>query len=367
MKKFLMLVVLGSIMQTACSADLQLDLLELPPGFEIHVYADGVVNARQMALGDDDTVFVGSRREGKVYALTDSDGDQVAEQVRVIADGLERPSGLEFRDGSLYVGAINRILRYDDIENRLDSPPEPVLVTDKLPTEGHHGWKYLRFGPDGRLYIPVGAPCNICDRDGFAEIRRMNADGTGMEVYARGVRNSVGLAFHPDTGELWFTDNGRDMMGDDMPSCELNHAPRAGLHFGFPYCHQGDTPDPEFGEGRSCADYEPPALNLGPHVAPLGLAFYTGDMFPAEYRGQLFVTEHGSWNRSSKIGYRVKLVTFDEQGAVAGQEVFASGWLQDQDNWGRPNDVLQMPDGALLVSDDQAGVIYRISHTGAGG
>jgi len=350
------------IAQVACAEGVSLDLIDLPEGFDIEVYAEGVGNARQMALGDEGTVFVGTRRDEKVHAVTDSDGDQVADKVRVIDEGLTMPSGIEFRSGALYVGATDRILRYDAIESRLDSPPEPVVVSDALPDKKHHGWKYLRFGPDGKLYIPVGAPCNICDEEGFAQIRRMNADGSGMEVYAHGVRNSVGLAFHPDTGELWFTENGRDRMGDEIPSCELNHAPGAGMHFGYPYCHQGDIPDPEFGEGRDCADYSPPALMLGPHVAPLGLAFYTGDMFPDSYRNQLFVTEHGSWNRSNKIGYRIKLVNFDAEGNVSGQRVFASGWLQGEENWGRPNDVLVMPDGALLVSDDQAGVLYRISY-----
>ncbi len=343
-------------------AKVDLGQLRLPPGFHIDLYAEGVDNARQMARGEGGTLFVGSRRKGQVYAVSDEDGDQRAERVRIVARDLNMPSGVAFRDGSLYVAAVSRILRYDAIEQRLDDPPPPVVVTDALPTERHHGWKYLRFGPDGKLYIPVGVPCNICEREGFGQIRRMDPDGSNMEVYATGVRNSVGLAFHPATGALWFTDNGRDMMGDDVPDCELNHAPRAGMHFGFPYCHQGDLPDPQFGHGRDCADYTAPALRMGPHVAPLGLAFYTGEMFPESYRHQLFVAEHGSWNRSEKIGYRVKRVRFDPSGQVAGQEVFASGWLQDGDNWGRPNDVLVMPDGALLISDDQVGVIYRVSY-----
>jgi glucose/arabinose dehydrogenase len=318
-----------------------------------------------MALGDNGTLFVGSRQAGRVYAVIDGDGDQRADQVQVVADELEMPSGLEFRDGSLYVGAVDRILRFDDIERRLDSPPEPVTVSDAFPDKTHHGWKYLRFGPDGLLYVPVGAPCNVCDEPGFAQIRRIRADGTGMDVFAEGVRNSVGLAFHPVTGELWFTDNGRDMLGDDLPGDELNHAPSSGLHFGFPYCHQGDLPDPEFGKDKVCSDYTPPARVLGAHVAALGLTFYTGDMFPETYRGQIFIAQHGSWNRSEKVGYNILLVRLDPKGRVEGSEVFASGWLQGQDNWGRPNDVLQMPDGALLVSDDQAGVIYRISHSGS--
>lgn len=272
------------------------------------------------------------------------------------------PSGLEFREGSLYVAALDRILRYDAIEEQLDEPPEPVVIRNDLPDETHHGWKYLRFGPDGLLYFPVGAPCNICDEPGFAEIRRLQASGEAMETYARGVRNSVGLTFHPVTGDLWLTDNGRDMLGDDLPGDELNRASGPGLHFGYPYCHQGDLPDPEYGGGRDCADYEPPALTLGAHVAALGLTFYTGSMFPPEYHGQLFIAQHGSWNRSEKVGYDVLLVRLDEQGRVSGSEVFASGWLQGQDNWGRPNDVMQMPDGSLLVADDQMDAIYRISY-----
>lgn len=342
----------------------KLALIELPPGFEISIYAEGVENARQLALGDNGTVFAGSREAGKVHAVVDDDGDRVADRVLLVDGGLEMPSGLEFRDGSLYVAAVDRILRYDAIEQSLEQPPEPVVVSAAFPDKSHHGWKYLRFGPDGLLYVPVGAPCNICDEPGFAEIRRIRADGTGMETYARGVRNSVGLVFHPDSGELWFTDNGRDMLGDDLPGDELNHAPRDGLHFGYPYCHQGDTPDPEFGEGKSCVDYRPPALTLGAHVAALGLTFYTGDMFPEAYRQQLFIAQHGSWNRSSKVGYNILLVRFDAEGRVAGSEVFASGWLQGQDNWGRPNDLLQLPDGSLLVADDQAGAIYRISYRG---
>lgn len=339
-----------------------LPLIELPAGFGITVYAEGVDNARQLARGDNGTVFTGSRKAGKVHAVVDRDGDNVADDVYLIDKGLNMPSGLEFREGSLYVAALDRILRYDAIEEQLDEPPEPVVIRNDLPDETHHGWKYLRFGPDGLLYFPVGAPCNICDEPGFAEIRRLQASGEAMETYARGVRNSVGLTFHPVTGDLWLTDNGRDMLGDDLPGDELNRASGPGLHFGYPYCHQGDLPDPEYGGGRDCADYEPPALTLGAHVAALGLTFYTGSMFPPEYHGQLFIAQHGSWNRSEKVGYDVLLVRLDEQGRVSGSEVFASGWLQGQDNWGRPNDVMQMPDGSLLVADDQMGAIYRISY-----
>jgi len=363
-KAFLYLLVVLPL-SVAAADDIQEKLaqIELPAGFGIHLYAVGVENARQLALGDKGTVFAGSRKAGKVHAAVDRDGDDVADRVYLLAEDLKMPSGIEFQSGSLYVGAVDRILRFDDIENRLEQPPEAEVVSNEFPDKTHHGWKYLRFGPDGLLYVPVGAPCNLCEESGFAQIRRIRSDGSGMEVFAEGVRNSIGLAFHPDSKELWFTDNGRDLMSDDMPGDELNHAPGAGLHFGYPYCHQGDTLDPEFGEGKSCADFTPPVLTLGAHVAALGLTFYTGNMFPPGYRNQLFIAQHGSWNRSEKAGYNLLLVRFDDQGRVSGSEVFASGWLQGQENWGRPNDVLQMPDGSLLVSDDQAGVIYRITYS----
>jgi len=327
-------------------AEVKLNLIDLPPGFSIEIYAKGVENARQLALGDDGTLFAGSRRAGKVWAIRDVDGDQRADRVSLIDDGLKMPTGLEFRDGSLYVGALGRVLRYDDIENQLDEPPEPVVVTDVLPPEQYHGWKYLRFGPDGKLYIPVGIPCNVCDKNGYGEIRRMNPDGTGMDVFAYGVRNSVGLAFHPENGQLWFTDNGLDRLGDDIPADELNYAPKQGMHFGIPYCHQGDLLDEKFGKGKDCADYTPPVAKLDPHSAVLGLAFYTGDMFPAAYKNRLFITQHGSWNRTEKSGYQVLVLDVSSDGTVLDEKVFASGWLQGQDDWGRPNDVLVMPDGA---------------------
>ena len=351
------------LLAEALHADAQLNLIELPPGFSIAIYAEGVENVRQMVRGDNGTIFAGSRRAGKLWAVTDTDGDQRAEQVRLIDEGLNMPSGVEFRDGSLYVGAVDRILRYDNIENLLAQPPEPVVVTAVLPDKTHHGWKYLRFGPDGKLYIPVGIPCNICDEEGFGEIRRMNPDGSAMDTFAKGVRNSVGLAFHPENGQLWFTENGKDMMGDDIPADELNHAPHAGMHFGIPYCHQGDLPDNEFGTGRDCKNYTPPVAKLEAHGAALGLVFYNGDMFPGEYKNRLFITQHGSWNRTEKIGYQILMMDVGSEGTVLSRRVFASGWLQGQQAWGRPNDVLVMPDGALLVSDDLANVIYRISYT----
>jgi glucose/arabinose dehydrogenase len=338
---------------------LPLDTVKLPPGFEIRVFADKLPSARSMALGPDGVLFVGTRGD-RVYAVR-YHGDK-ATQVITVASGLNMPNGVAFRDGALFVAEISRILRFDDIVAKLDSPPRPVVVTDRFPGDRAHGLKVIHFGPDGWLYVPVGAPCNVCERnpDRYALMSRVRPDGSGYEVFARGIRNTVGFDWDPRTKELWFTDNGRDMMGDDLPSDELNHAPRPGMHFGFPYCHQGDTPDPEFGR-RGCAEFTPPVVKLGPHVASLGMRFYTGSQFPAEYRDNVFVAEHGSWNRSQKIGYRVKRVVV-EGGRAVKHEVFAEGWLQGQSAWGRPVDVQPMPDGALLVSDDQAGVIYRISY-----
>ncbi len=364
MRRLLFLLLL--LMPLAAAAnDLPLDRIKLPPGFAIELFAR-VDNARGMALGAENTLFVGSMRAGKVHAVR-FDADYRATRTHLVAEGLQLPVGVAFRDGALYVSAVSRILRFDDIEKKLTqlpySPPPPVTLRDDLPRETHHGWKFIAFGPDGKLYVPVGAPCNICepDPDRYANIMRMNADGSGPEVFARGVRNTVGFAWHPGTRELWFTDNGRDRLGDDVPPDELNHAPRAGLHFGYPYCHGGTLADPEFGNKRPCADFTPPARNLGPHVAALGMRFYDGAMFPPAYRNQVFIAEHGSWNRSTKIGYRVALVRLQDGKAVS-YEAFAEGWLQGESAWGRPADVLVLPDGSLLVSDDHAGAIYRITY-----
>ena len=334
--------------------------INLPPGFSIDVWAADVPNARSLALGANGTVFVATRREGSVYALVPS-ADGPPTKV-TIASGLKMPNGIAFRDGSLYVAENHRIIRFDQIETNLNSIPEPVVVIDTLLPEPHHGWRYIDFGPDGKLYIALGAPCNVCEREGSANISRMNADGSDQEVFAYGVRNSVGFTWHPDTGELWFTDNGRDMLGDDTPPGELNHAPVGGLHFGFPYCHGDDVVDPEFGDIRQCDEFVPPAQKLGPHVAPLGVIFYNGDMFPQTFRGQALIAEHGSWNRSSKIGYRVSLVRMID-GEAAGYEVFADGWLQGEAVSGRPVDLLELADGSVLLSDDLNGVIYRIYYT----
>jgi glucose/arabinose dehydrogenase len=342
---------------------LPLKNIKLPPGFEISVYASNIPNARSMALSPNGTLFVGSVSGGNVYAVVDRNADHVADQVFTLAGRLNMPNGVAFRNGALYVAEVNRVLRFDDIEAQLANPPRPVVVNDRFPRDRHHGWKFIAFGPDGMLYVPVGAPCNICepDENRYALINRMQPDGSGLEVFARGIRNTVGFDWHPETKELWFTDNGRDWLGDNAPPDELNHAPQKGLHFGYPYCHGGDIVDPDFGRKRPCRDFTPPAQKLGPHVAALGLRFYTGRMFPAEYRNQIFIAEHGSWNRTTPIGYRVTLVRLQNNRAVS-YEVFAEGWLQGSRAWGRPVDVLVMPDGALLVSDDHAGAIYRISY-----
>ena len=351
-----------ALLPNASSQDLPLQKIKLPPGFEISVYAQ-VPNARALALGDKGTVFVGSRREGSVYAIVPREGGKP--EVLTLADGLNAPTGVAFRAGSLYVAEINRISRYDNIEANLRNPPKPVLVTDRFPRDEHHGWKYIAFGPDGWLYVPVGAPCNVCepDADRYALISRIKPDGSGYEVFARGIRNTVGFDWDPRTGELWFNDHGRDMMGDDLPSCELNHAPKAGMHFGFPYCHQGDTPDPEFGSKRRCSEFTPPELKQGGHVAPNGLKFYTGKMFPPEYRNRIFIAQHGSWNRSRKSGYRVIMVTLKDN-KVERSDVFAEGWLENERVWGRPVDMLVMPDGSMLISDDTANVVYRVTYRG---
>lgn len=345
------------------AASIPLDELKLPDGFHIAVYSDAVPNARELALGSDGTVFVGSREAGKVYALTDADHDGRAETVRTLLKGLKMPVGVAFHDGDLYVSAVSRILVLRDIQKHLDAPPKPQVITDSLPTETHHGWKFIAFGPDKKLYVPIGAPCNLCDRKGYAKLLRMNADGSDVEDVAFGIRNTVGFDWQPGTHALWFTDNGRDLMGDDLPSDELNLVSHIGEHFGFPYCHQGDTLDPEFGKGKNCKDYTPPKLKLGAHVAALGMRFYTGTMFPKAWRGAAIIAEHGSWNRSKKSGYRVVGVHVDGS-KVTGSEPLITGFLQGESAWGRPVDVLVMPDGALLVSDDKVGAVYRVTWSG---
>lgn len=357
-------LVLAAGAQAAGNTALPLDSIRLPPGFKIAVFAEPVKGARSLALGPRGTVFVGTQREGAVYALVDADRDGRAERVHTLATGLNTPNGVAFKEGALYVAEVNRILRLDGIEDHLKDPPQPVAVTSAFPSDRHHGWKFIAFGPDGKLYVPVGAPCNIClSPDSiFASITRINPDGSGLEIMAHGVRNSVGFDWDPRDSSLWFTENGRDWMGDDMPSCELDHLTAAGQHFGYPFCHQGDTLDPEFGKGRNCADYVAPMALLGPHTAPLGMRFYRGNLFPEKYRGAMFIAEHGSWNRSKPVGYRV-VVAYPQADGTVEHEVFADGWLSGSSAWGRPVDVLELPDGSLLVSDDAADTIYRITYS----
>ncbi|EGW19723.1 PQQ-dependent sugar dehydrogenase [Methylobacter tundripaludum] len=340
--------------------------LHVPAGFTLSIFADNLPNARSLALGDNGTVFVGTGSEGSVYAVQDSNSDGVADKSYVIASHLYMPNGVAYRDDSLYVAEVNRIIRFDRITQQLANPPKPVVVYDQFPSEQHHGWKYLRFGPDNKLYTSVGAPCNICEPEKpiYSSLVRLNADGSGFEILARGIRSSVGFDWQPETNSLFFTDNGRDYLGDDLPPDELNQWTTTGEHFGFPYCHGGDIPDPEFSADKKCRQFTAPVWKFKAHMAPLGLRFYRGKQFSVEYKNQLFVAEHGSWNRSEPQGYRVALVKF-KQGKPVSEQVFIDGWLTKDDKvLGRPVDILEMPDGSLLISDDKLGVIYRVEYKG---
>lgn len=352
----------GVCQPTLLGGSPQEDAIRMPPGFSISVFASDLPSVRAMALDPDGTVYAGSKSEGAVYAMPDADHDGAADTVYTLLRGLNMPVGVAWHKGDLYVSSVDRILRLRGISEALRDPPEPEVYFSGLPSEKHHGWKFIAFGPDDRLYIPVGAPCNNCLSEDplFASIARLTVDGDSLEIVAHGVRNSVGFDWDPRDGTLWFTENGRDWMGDDLPNCELNHLTRIGQHFGYPFCHQGDTLDDEFGAGKNCADYVPPVAKLGPHVAPLGMCFYTGDLFPEKYRGAIFIAEHGSWNRTKPLGYRIKVVYPTNTGQVE-QEVFAEGWLSGGSAWGRPVDVMQLQDGSLLVSDDAADRIWRIT------
>ena len=349
------------------STDLALLDLNLPEGFQIEVYARGVDGARSMAMGENGTLFVGTRTENNVYAIQDTDGDFKADNIMVL-DTMEVPNGIAMRNGDLYVAQVGSLWKYPNIEEQLGGDLEKELIYDDFPTEFHHGWKYIAFGPDDKLYVPVGAPCNICNRtdedERFSTISRMDPDGSNREIYARGVRNSVGFTWHPDSKEMWFTDNGRDMLGDDIPPCELNKVTEAGQHFGYPFCHGGIVKDPEFGDLHPCSDFVSPALQLDAHVAPLGIKFYTGNMFPSEYKGKAFIAEHGSWNRSKKVGYRIMMVDIQDGEAVS-TEPFIDGWLDEveQKATGRPVDILLLKDGSMLISDDYGDAIYRVSYS----
>jgi len=337
--------------------------LKLPPGFHVETYISGIVDARSLRLGDKGTVFVGNRTRDKIYAVVTRNGKREA---LTIASGLDRPNGLAFKDGTLYIAEGTKVSRLDKIEDNLDNPPKPVVIYSDFPDHRSHGWKFMAIGPDNKLYINVGSPCNICEPPATnAQIRRINTDGTGSEPYALGVRNSVGFDWHPVTKELYFTDNGRDWLSEELPNDELNRVTKIGQHFGYPYCHQGDIPDNEFGWGHSCSEFVPPVAKLGPHAAALGMRFYTGSMFPQKYRGGIFIARHGSWNKSSKIGGDIVHVTLNRDGSVKAWEPFMTGFLKDNSYIGRPVDVQVMKDGALLVSDDYAGAVYRIYYGNA--
>lgn len=348
---FLVFVFLKSFAQ---DRPIKLEKIKLPPNYHIEVFVDDIENAREMSFADDGTLFVGSRNAGNVYVVKNN-------KVKLIDNGLPMPSGLTFYEGDLYVGAISTIYRYPDILNNLENPKREV-VTDMFPADTWHGWKYLRFGPDGKLYVPVGAACNVCDSANpiYGTINRINKDGSGFEIFAEGVRNTVGFDFHPETGVLWFTDNGRDMMGDDIPPDELNRAPEKGLHFGFPYLHGSNVKDPEYWSKRpKKLEFTNPQMEIQAHSAALGMCFYTGEMFEDKYRKGVFIAEHGSWNRDKKVAYQVSFVTI-EDGKATDYEVFLSGWLEGEDFWGRPADVTVGPDGALYIADDFANCIYRV-------
>ncbi|MEA2988709.1 MAG: hypothetical protein QOG83_1420 [Alphaproteobacteria bacterium] len=337
--------------------------LKLPTGFKVETYAFGIMDARSLRLGDKGTVFVSNRNRDKVYAVVNQGGKREA---KVIASGLDRPNGLAFKDGTLYIAEGTKISKLEKIEDNIANPPKPVVIYSDFPDHRSHGWKFMAIGPDNKLYVNVGAPCNICEPPATnGQIRRLNTDGTGSEPYAIGVRNSVGFDFHPVTKELYFTDNGRDWLSEELPNDELNRVAKIGQHFGYPYCHQGDLPDNEFGWGRSCSEFVAPVAKLGPHSAALGMRFYTGTMFPQKYRGGIFVARHGSWNKSTKIGGDVIYVTLNKDGSVKTWEPFMTGFLQNNDYIGRPVDIQMMKDGSLLVSDDYAGAIYRISYGNA--
>jgi glucose/arabinose dehydrogenase len=339
--------------------------LHVPKGFKVEVFASGVANARSMREGDKGTIFVGSRLIDKVHAIVTKDGKR---EVKVIASGLHRPNGIAFHNGTLYIAELSRVSKIDQIEDNLDSPPKPTLIYDDLPKDEAHGWKFLAVGPDNKLYLQVGQPGNnVMPSDKHAQIRRINLDGSGAEVVARGVRMTVGFDWHPASKDLYFTDNGRDWLSEDIPEDELNRLTKVGQHFGSPYCYQGDFLDPEFGWGHSCDEFVKPVAKMGPHAGALGMRFYTGHMFPAEYKNAIFVARHGSWNRTKKFGGDVAVVKLNKDGSVKSVEPFMTGFLENNNYVGRPVDVLVLKDGSLLVSDDFNGAIYRVSYAGARG
>jgi glucose/arabinose dehydrogenase len=344
----------------AAAEKIPLDQLKVPKGFNLELYASGMPNARSLALGSKGTVFVGSRLQDKVYAITNKNGKHEA---KVLVPGLYRPNGVAFKDGTLYIAELSQISKIDNVEDKLDSSPKPVVIYNDLPKDEAHGWKFLAVGPDNKLYVEVGQPGNnvLHDKD-HGQLRRLNLDGSGAEVIAFGVRHSVGFDWNPTTKELYFSDNGRDWMSEDVPEDKLNRLTKVGQDFGAPYCYQGNIPDPEFGWGHSCSEFVPPILLTGPHSAGLGLRFYTGSMFPAKYKNAIFLARHGSWNRTKKFGGDILVVYLNKDGTVKSSEVFLSGFLQNNNYIGRPVDVMNMPDGSMLISDDWNGAVYRLTY-----
>ena len=335
--------------------------LKVPAGFKIELWASGMPNGRSMTKSPSGTVFVGTRFTGNVYAVVTKDGKR---EVKTIAKGLHRPNGVAFTNGSLYVAELSRIIRYDNIEQNLDNPLPPVVVFDALPKDEPHGWKFMTLSPDGQyLYFQIGTPANIVVPPAtHATIVRLNLKTNILETVATGVRNSVGMDFQKGTKELWFTNNGRDWVDETLPNDTLNRLAHKGMNFGYPFCHQGDFLDPEFGKGRSCDEFDKPELKLGAHVAALGMRFYNGNMFPAEYKGNIFIAEHGSWNKTKKSGYQVVRVVLDSKNKPVKLEPFITGWLEGDKFWGRPVDVQMLKDGSILVSDDETGAIFRVSY-----
>jgi glucose/arabinose dehydrogenase len=334
--------------------------LKLPPGFNLEVYAAGMANARSMAEGDKGTLFVGTRLVGKVYAVANKDGKRT---VKVLASDLYRPNGVAFKNGTLYIAELSKVSKFDKIEDNLDNPPKPTMIYDNLPKDEAHGWKFIAIGPDNKLYVPVGQPGNnVLHDDAHGQIRRINLDGSGMEVVARGVRNTVGFDWHPETRQLYFTDNGRDWLSESVPEDELNRVTNVGEHFGAPYCYQGNIIDQDLGWGKNCKDYTAPVGLMGPHTAALGMRFYTGSMFPKAYKNAIFIARHGSWNKSQKEGGDVVVVKLNKDGTVKSMEPFITGFLEDNKYVGRPVDVMVARDGSLLVSDDWNGAVYRVTY-----
>ncbi|MBV9458962.1 MAG: sorbosone dehydrogenase family protein [Bradyrhizobium sp.] len=351
--------VVGPPLATAADK-LPLDKLKVPQGFNIEVYASGMTNAREMALGDKGTVFVGSRLVDKVYAIVNKDGKR---EVKVLASGLYRPNGVAFKNGTLYIAELSQVSKIDNVEDHLDNPPKPTVIYDKLPKDEAHGWKFIAIGPDNKLYVPVGQPGNnVLHDDAHGQIRRMDLDGKNDEVYALGVRNTVGFDWNPENKQMYFTDNGRDWLSEDVPNDELNRITKKGEDFGAPYCYQGNIPDPEFGWGHSCSEFVAPVGLMGPHAAALGMRFYTGNMFPKSYKNAIIVARHGSWNRTNKFGGDVVVVHLDKDGKVKDIEPLVTGFLQDNKYIGRPDDVMLLKDGSILISDDWNGAIYRVSY-----